>query len=46
MGKQSNKPSVQLGVMGGFTLEARAEGSFAVPKRSVAFARSASLTFW
>ncbi len=31
---------------GGQTLEARAEGSLLVPKSSVAFFRSASLTFW
>lgn len=28
------------------TLEARAEGSLVVPKSSVDFARSTSLTFW
>lgn len=30
----------------GVTLEARADGSLAVPKSSVAFARSTSFTFW
>ena len=28
------------------TLEAKAEGSLKVPKSSVAFSRSTSLTFW